>query len=115
MEQEYNGWTNFATWRVYQDLFADIKDKQEADDRFDNLAAFRPVKDKSTEELVISGDIDKLAAICDEVKDYVNWYIAGAEESPEKYGGTDTALDWARLFVSDANWAEIARGLADIK
>ena len=74
---EYNGWTNYATWRVNLELIDGIDPRDMGWDRIDvyDLADF--LKDFVD---------DTLAADC-------------------KQG---VALDYARAFISDVNWREIA-------
>jgi len=75
---DYNGWTNYATWRVNLEIF-DGLDPQDMDwhrlDKFD---------------------------LADCIKEYANDIL----EIDTKEG---LALDYARAFISDVNWQEIAR------
>lgn len=83
-DKTYNGWTNYATWRVNLEVF----DGQTWRDYF----GFRP-------------DIDNLGlALKDHVEGYV--YEAGG-------GDGNIAVDYAMAFLSDVNWYEIAKHLLE--
>ena len=73
----YNGWTNYATWRVNLEIFDGID-----------------VEDMGWDRL----DLWNTAQV---MKDYANDVI----EMDVKEG---LALDYARAFVSEVNWREIA-------
>lgn len=81
-DNTYNGWTNYATWRVNLEIFDGI-DPFEMDwhklDKFD---------------------------LSDVLKDYAHEII----EIDVKEG---LALDYARAFLSDVSWHEIARHMRD--
>lgn len=72
----YNGWTNYATWRVNLEMF----DGQ-------------PVHD-------IDGDTDAYD-LGQQLKELADEYISEQ--------GTGFALDYARAFLEDVNWREIAQ------
>lgn len=80
-DKTYNGWTNYATWRVNLEVFDDI----------DLRDIFR---DKPTVE---------------EVSDYLETMVDEILEQD----GKGLALDYARSFVSDVNYHEIAEHLID--
>jgi hypothetical protein len=87
----YNGWTNYATWRVNLEI---------CDDYLNSI-----VNDAH------HGYIDKyndVAELADHLKDYV-------DDALTNYGElTDgIALDYARSFVSDVDWYEIAEHWTD--
>jgi len=75
----YNGWTNYATWRVNLEIFDgyDARDFMLPRDPSDAAAALKDI----AEEL-----------ICEQA--------AGDESS--------LARDYALAFISDVNWREIA-------
>jgi hypothetical protein len=79
---DYNGWTNYATWRVNLEIF-DGMDPRDMDwhrlDKFD---------------------------LADCLKEYANEIL----EMDVKEG---LALDYARAFISDVNWQEIALHMLD--
>lgn len=83
-DKTYNGWTNYATWRVNLEIF----------DNFD-LSEFDDINDKFDPELIC---VHTLAEALQERADY---YIE--ESSPQ-----GLARDYALTFLSDVNWYEIA-------
>lgn len=78
MSNTYNGWTNYATWRVNLEIF-------------DGMSA-RDVTGRS------------LRAVS-ELKDALREY---AEEAIEATSSEGLARDYALAFLSDVNWWEIA-------
>jgi len=72
--ENYNGWTNYATWRVNLELF----DGYESDEEF-------------------TGDMVEGIA-----EDYI--FMASTVE-------TSLMEDYARAFISNVNWEEIAEHL----
>jgi hypothetical protein len=78
MDTTYNGWTNYATWRVNLEIF-------------DGLAP----ADMGWEALNIYD-------LTDSLKEYAQTAIE--DSAPE-----GLALDYARAFLADVNWGEIAR------
>lgn len=82
-DKTYNGWTNYATWRVNLEIFDDMDGEY-----FDlNQQAYdlgRDLKDHA-EGLV---------------------YEAGGGEG-------NIAVDYALAFLSDVNWYEIAKHMID--
>ena len=79
MDTKYNGWTNYATWRVYLEIFSDFED-----DMFDE-----PVYAQWAE-------------------DYA--YSVVFESTP--YRGL--MADYAYVFLSEVNYAEIANHLNEL-
>lgn len=77
----YNGWTNYATWRVNLEIF-------------DGLDLRDGFPDKPTVE---------------ELSDYLETMVDEILEQD----GKGLALDYARSFVSDVNYDEIAEHLID--
>jgi len=76
MNKEYNGWTNYATWRV-------------------NL------------EIIDGIEIDTI--ICAEyIKEYVEDVVFGQYELGN---GSHLVEDYARAFVSEVNFYEIAQSI----
>jgi len=78
----YNGWTNYATWRVNLEIF-DSMEPQDLDLDPDQLD---------------SVDISDLS---DSMKDYV-------EQMIEQGSQDGLAKDYALAFLGDVNWYEIA-------
>lgn len=84
MSTSYNGWTNYATWRVNLEIFDALgEDLKYMDwhklDKYDLAQA---------------------------LKDYANELI----EQDAKEG---LALDYARAFLADVNWYEIGDAMRD--
>jgi len=87
-DTKYNGWTNYATWRVNLEMF----------DGMDWVEAFGNPDPELT-------DVYELSLA---LKDYAEEII----ELP--FGGSKAeglALDYALAFMSDVNWYEIADSL----
>jgi len=78
-DKTYNGWTNYATWRVQLEIFDDIS----AGDFNGN---------------VITLDEYKLAQ---DMQERAEYYIECSSES-------GLARDYAMAFLSDVNWRELA-------
>jgi len=83
-DKTYNGWTNYATWRVNLEIF-DGADKAELFDLTLN-----------------AWDLGHV------LQDYVEGHIyeAGGGEG-------NIAVDYALAFLSDVNWYEIAQHMID--
>lgn len=82
----YNGWSNYATWRINLEIF----DCFEPDEYY---SAFDPED--------VSGLAEGLEQYADEV-------IFDCAEVPE-----GLAASYARAFLSDVNWYEIAEHMCD--
>ena len=83
-DSRHNGWTNYATWRVNLEIFDDFDPSGFAGDFREN-------------------DVEALAEC---LKDYADEVVTGA--APE-----GLAADYARAFMADVNWYEIAEHLLD--
>lgn len=81
-DKTYNGWTNYATWRVNLEIFDGMDPREMGWRRIDVY------------------DLGQA------LKSYANEII----EMDTKEG---LALDYARAFISDVNWYEIARHMRD--
>ena len=82
----YNGWTNYATWRINLEIIDGI----DARDMWP-----REVRD------------DDAYSLSKQLEEY-------AEEVVSGYGQVEgLAMDYARAFLSDVNWYEIAEHLLD--
>jgi hypothetical protein len=80
----YNGWTNYATWRVNLEIF----DGNELDELFD-----------------LTLPVEQLRHV---LQDYVEGHIY------ESGGGNgNIAVDYALAFLSDVNWYEIAKHMIE--
>jgi hypothetical protein len=78
-DTKYNGWTNYATWRVNLKIFDGF-------DPFDNFS-------------------DDQASMMDWLADSLKEY---AHEIIEQTSPEGLAKDYALAFMSDVNWFEIA-------
>ena len=79
---DYNGWTNYATWRVNLEVF----------DGYDIEETFR----RKPQTL-----------------DLMTWCQEYANELLEMDAKQGLALDYARAFISEVNWREIAKHLLE--
>lgn len=79
----YNGWTNYATWRVRLEMF-----------------------DGSTSEDVTGERTRDVHELRERLKDY-------AEELIEQGSQPGLARDYAYAFLSEVNWYEIAEHMID--
>jgi hypothetical protein len=85
-DSRYNGWTNYATWRVNLEIF----------DGFDAREYFTDANDEF--------DASELAANLEAYAD---------ERISEDSGRDSLAVAYARAFMADVNWQEIAEHLLD--
>ena len=76
MNKEYNGWTNYATWRVNMEVLGDIE--------FDEMVS-----------------ADSLKEIVEDIM--FSQYELG--------NGSHLVEDYARAFVSEVNFYEIAQSI----
>jgi hypothetical protein len=84
-DSRYNGWTNYATWRVNLEMFDDI-----------NALDMWP-REVCTDDAYSLGK---------QLEEYADEVVTG--ELPE-----GLAADYARAFMADVNWQEIAEHLLD--
>ena len=75
-EKKYNGWTNYATWRINLEIFDGYDPERKEVDH-------ESVKEYA-EEILFSDDGISIMA-------------------------TSLVIDYARAFISDVNWHEIAQ------
>lgn len=87
-EKGYNGWTNYETWRINLELL---------DDYFDAYP-------ETVEEY---GEEDDAIGLADVLEEHVDEILTGFGEKPEN----DLCLSYARSFVSEVNFHEIAEHL----
>ena len=76
MNKEYNGWTNYATWRVNMEVLGDIE--------FDEMVSADSLKE-IVEDIVFS--------------------------QYELNNGSHLVEDYARAFISEVNFYEIAQSI----
>lgn len=82
MSDKYNGWTNYATWRVNLEIFDGIDPRDMGWLDLDNY-------------------------------DFANALKEYANEAIEMGVPEGLALDYARAFLSNVNWYEIANNMAE--
>ena len=81
-EKKYNGWTNYATWRINLEIWDGYNWENKT---FEDVSDLTKRLEEQTDEVLTD------------------------------YGENETglALDYARAFVSDVNWHEIAQHFID--
>lgn len=84
-DSRYNGWTNYPTWRVNLEMF----------DGFDPREYFTDA----------NGEFD-----ADELADNLEAY---ADEMLTMNGEKGLTVDYARAFLRDVNWREIAEHMIE--
>jgi hypothetical protein len=92
MENTYNGWTNYSTWRVNLEVFDGM-------DLVDYFGGGDPLFDP------MMVDVGELA---NALKDHVEMGLG--DEC--KFGSL--AYNYALAFISDVNWYEIAQSMIDV-
>ena len=84
-DTRHNGWTNYATWRVSLEMFDGVD-----------------IRDWCDVRTCDAYDLSK------QLSEY-------ADDMISNYGNSETlAVDYARAFLSDVNWREIAEHLLDV-
>ena len=96
MCEKYNGWTNYAPWRVALEITSDYLDSLAQD-----VDCGGPTFD-TTIDLA-----DHLSEYVDEIIESFN------EEQHSRTGAASLAVDYARAFLSDVNWHELAHTAFD--
>ena len=86
-DKKYNGWSNYATWRVNLEMV-------------------------NGSDYVESGDVfESIIELSDRIKNDIKDYIE--EECNNGKEGINFALSYAMAFLSDVNWYEIAEHVAE--
>lgn len=98
MDNKYNGWTNYATWRINLEIF----DNSQLDEFDESVLAY------DMQELEENKD-DILSNVSDMLKEYVNDLLF--EQSNKGDSGDNLVLDYAMAFINDVNWYEIAESM----
>jgi hypothetical protein len=88
-DKTYNGWTNYATWRINLEIF----DNTSLDD-------FDGIDDKVEPELVCAYTLGEA------LKERAEYYIECSSQE-------GLARDYALAFLSDVNWYEIAEHMIE--
>lgn len=81
----YNGWTNYATWRVNLELIDDIQDKE----TFFGISEYSEAY---------------------ELAKYIEQYV---EECLSNDMPNELTLSYAMAFIAEVNWYEIAQHLIE--
>lgn len=82
--KQYNGWANYATWRVQLEVFSDWVNYELSENKKDSE--------------IVNLSIGELA---EHMKDYL-------EEMIESDSGSELATSYALAFLSDVDWYELA-------
>jgi hypothetical protein len=83
-DNTHNGWSNYATWRVNLEICDDLTSSMVGEQTFNSV-------------------YDLAEYLKDEIDDIIS--DCGEMEGP--------AVDYARAFLAEVNWYEIARHSAD--
>ena len=87
----YNGWSNYATWRVNLELFSNLLPEDVTGDMNVDVSKLANALKEYAEELIEEGSSEKLA------RDYALAFLSRQKRS----------------FLSDVDWQEIAMGMTD--
>jgi hypothetical protein len=94
-DKTYNGWSNYATWRINLEIFDDL-----------DISEFHGIEDKVDPELIC------LHTFSEALKDYAEECIfSGHNANAPQY--CNLIEDYARAFLSDVNWYEIAKHMVN--
>ena len=87
MDNKYNGWTNYATWRVNLEIFdgIDWSDSINGDPHEDLEALIYTLKERAIEAVTNCGELE-----------------------------SGLAYDYAMAFLDEVNYAELARHIASM-
>jgi hypothetical protein len=89
--KNYNGWTNYATWRINLEIFADMDAEK-------------------IEEAFYAGRLYMEPITSTNVKQYVLDFLFGSREFPEN-AVEHMVESYARSFLNQVNWYEISTHL----
>ena len=90
-DKTYNGWSNYATWRINLEVFDDI-----------DVGEFDGVDDAEPDIYNISLQLKDYAEEC---------IFSGHNANAPQY--CNLIEDYARAFLSDVNWYEIAKHMVN--
>lgn len=85
-DNTYNGWTNYATWRVNLEIFDGLDPREMGWQRLDTYDLGQCFKEYAEE--ILESDI---------------------AQHVTRGGGTSLAMSYALAFIQDVNWTEIAK------
>ena len=93
--EKYNGWTNYATWRINLELLDGYETSIESNiEDFTELVENGEISDENRINLIIN--------LSQELKSVV-------EEILDSYDTDSIVRNYANAFISDVNWYEIAK------
>jgi len=93
--EKYNGWTNYATWRINLELLDGYETSIESSiEEFTELVENGEISDENRMDLIIN--------LSQELKSVV-------EEILDSYDSDSIVRNYANAFISDVNWYEIAK------
>jgi hypothetical protein len=92
-DTKYNGWTNYSTWRVNLEIFDGL-----------DISEFDGINDKVDPELICP---HTLAEALQERAEYYIFECDGHRYDERR--PSSLMEDYARAFLSDVNWFEIAQ------
>jgi len=73
----YNGWTNYATWRINLELCSDYLEAMREDgelDGYDDVHRLAELLEEYTEEIVVGDNNSLMSSYALAFLDGVNWY-----------------------------------------
>lgn len=85
-EETYNGWSNYATWKVNLEMVDGVH-FEEAETKYDSISS-----------------------LAEAIKENCESYLG---DEAGGYGGEGLNHDYAMAFISDVNWYEVAEYVAD--
>ena len=90
MNNEYDGWTNYATWRVQLDIVDDLVEAECAD------------------------DIERARALTDdEWRDMIEGWVEEVVFLSHREHDNSLMMDYADAFLSDVNYYELSDAAVD--
>jgi len=91
-DTKYNGWSNYATWRVNLEIFDNLP-----------LSDFDGVEDKVDPELIC------VHTLAEALQERAEYYIFECQGHRYDERAPSTLMeDYARAFLQEVNWYEIA-------
>jgi hypothetical protein len=89
----YNGWSNYATWRVNLEVFDGL-----------DISEFSGIEDKVDPELIC------VHTLAEALQERAEYYIFDCEgHRYDERAPSSLMEDYARAFLSEVNWQEIAQ------
>jgi hypothetical protein len=88
----YNGWSNYATWRINLEIFDDL-----------DISEFDGIEDKVDPELIC------LHTLSEALQERAEFYIFECDERKP----SSLMEDYARAFLNEVDWYEIAKHMVN--